>query len=82
MVIGGGAGAGSGGGTGGDEAVLCIYISFHILHKICLLHIFTMPIYAFIYSYLPHYIRLPRAYPLICHLRIILNDITRKIIDY
>lgn len=60
MVIGGGAGAGSGGGTGGDEAVLCIYISFHILHKICLLHIFTMPIrVCCVYVCMPHYIRPP-----------------------
>jgi len=27
-----------------------------------------MPIYAFIYSCLPHYIQLPRFYPLICRL--------------
>lgn len=37
-----------------------------------------MPIYAFIYSCLPHYIRLPRAYPLIRYLISKFNDITRN----
>lgn len=42
----------SGGADGLGMAVVlvvmkpcCVSISFHILHKICLLHIFTMPKY-------------------------------------